>query len=153
MRGAVLILALVSASAAEAQLKKAPSPEGGWNFATTTFRADCALTGEMTVRKTGDNAFSCTFNAEWSCRSGPLRRVKTEQSCVATQAGAAFTVTSKLDRVISADPGETLTWLRQAYAPDNFEVTINGRGDQMDGMFKSYDSAPVKFRRKGELIS
>jgi hypothetical protein len=79
--------------------------------------------------------------------------VKTEQSCTAKQAGAAFTVTSKLNRVVSADPGETLSWLRQAYAPDNFEVTINPRGDRMDGMFKSYDSAPVRFRRKGELIS
>jgi hypothetical protein len=153
MRRAALLITLALTGAAEAQLRKPPSPEGDWSFTTAAFRADCALSGEMTVRRTGDNAFSCSFDAEWSCKSGPLRKVRTEQSCAATQAGTEFMVKSKLDRVVSADPGETLGWLRKAYAPDNFEVTINSRGDEMDGLFRSYDSAPVKFRRKTQLIS
>ena len=148
-----LALACAIAGGADAQLKKAPSPAGGWSFATNVFRANCTLAGEMTVRETSAGAFSCSFQADWTCKAGPLRAVRTKQTCVATQSGDQLVVTSKLAKIVSADPADTMDWLNTAYAPDNFEVTINRRGDEMDGLFRSYDTAPVKFRRKGELIS
>jgi hypothetical protein len=151
----LLSVALVCALAlpAAAQLKKSPSPEGEWRFATTAFRGGCTLSGDITLDETAANAFSCSFEANWTCTSGVLRSVKTQQSCTATQAGAKVLVTAKLDRIVSADPPDAMSWLKSAYAPDNFDVTINNRGDEMSGLFKSYDIAPVKFRRKAELIS
>ena len=40
----------------------------------------------------------------------------------------------------------------QAYAADHFTVKVNWRGDEMDGIFKSYGQAPVKFRKRLDLI-
>jgi hypothetical protein len=148
-----LVLACALALPAAAQLKKSPSPEGAWSFATNDFRGGCRLSGDITLTETKANAFSCSFEAKWTCDTGPLRSVRTQQSCSATQAGAKILVTAKLDKIVSADPADAMSWLKAAYAPDNFDVTINAHGDEMNGLFKSYDIAPVKFRRKAELIS
>ncbi len=148
-----LALACALAFPAAAQLKKSPSPEGAWQFATDDFRGGCRLAGDITLTETKANAFSCSFEAKWTCDAGPLRSVRTRQSCSATQAGAKILVTAKLEKIVSADPSDAMTWLKSAYAPDNFDITINRKGDEMTGLFKSYDIAPVKFRRKSELIS
>jgi hypothetical protein len=153
LRPLPLVLACALALPAAAQLKKSPSPEGAWSFATNDFRGGCRLSGDITLTETKANAFSCSFEAKWTCTSGPLRAVRTQQSCSATQAGAKILVTAKLDKVVSVDPPDQMVWVRTSYAPDNFDVTINTRGDEMNGLFKSYDIAPVKFRRKAELIS
>jgi hypothetical protein len=148
-----LVLACALALPAAAQLKKSPSPKGAWQFTTNDFRGGCRLAGDITLTETKTNTFSCSFEANWTCDTGPLRSVRTQQSCSATQAGAKILVTAKLDKIVSADPPDSMSWLKSAYAPDNFDVTINSRGDEMNGLFKSYDIAPVKFRRKNELIS
>jgi len=124
-----------------------------WSFATSDFRGGCKLEGNITLSETRADTFSCSFDANWTCPANALRSVRTKQSCSATQAGARILVTSKLDKIVSADPADSITWLKSAYAPDNFDVTINMRGDEMTGLFKSHDIAPVKFRRKAELIS
>jgi hypothetical protein len=147
------LLACALALPAAAQLKKPPSPEGAWSFATNEFRGGCRLAGDITLTRTTAGAFSCSFEAKWTCDTGPLRSVRTQQSCSATQAGAKILVTAKMEKIVSADPPDAMSWLKSAYAPDNFDVTINTRGDEMNGLFKSYDIAPVKFRRKAELIS
>jgi hypothetical protein len=41
----------------------------------------------------------------------------------------------------------------QRYAPDNFIVTINRSGNEMDGRFESIGTALVKFRRQQDLTS
>ena len=148
-----LVLACALALPAAAQLKKSPSPEGAWSFATNDFRGGCRLAGNITLTETKANTFSCSFEANWTCDAGALRSVRTQQSCSATQAGAKILVTAKLEKIVSADPADAMSWLKSAYAPDNFDVSINTRGDEMNGLFKSYDIAPVKFRRKSELIS
>lgn len=153
LRLLTLALACAVALPASAQLKKSPSPEGDWQFATTSFRDGCMLSGEINLNETKANTFSCAFEATWACKGGALRSVRTQQTCTATQTGAKVIVTAKLEKVVSADPAEAMSWLKTAYAPDNFDVTINTRGDEMTGLFKSHDIAPVKFRRKGELIS
>jgi len=153
MRLLPLALACALALPAAAQLKKSPSPEGTWQFVTNDFRGGCRLAGDIALTETKANTFSCSFEATWTCDGGALRSVRTQQSCTATQTGAKILVTAKLEKVVSADPVDALTWVKSAYAPDNFDLTINARGNEMNGMFKSYDTAPVKFRRKADLIS
>jgi len=81
------------------------------------------------------------------------RLVKTEQSCIATQAGDELVITSRMEKVSGVDPVTLTDFMVERYAPDNFSVTINSRGDAMEGTFKSYRTAPVKFRRRQELLS
>jgi hypothetical protein len=147
------VLACALALPAAAQLKKSPSAEGDWQFVTNDFRGGCKLAGEITLTETQANAFTCAFEANWTCTTGALHSVRTKQTCSATQIGAKVFVKAKLEKIVSADPPEAMSWLTSAYAPDNFDLSINNRGDEMTGLFKSYDVAPVKFKRKRELIS
>jgi hypothetical protein len=41
----------------------------------------------------------------------------------------------------------------QLYAADNFKVTINRKGNEMDGRFESIGTALVKFVRQQDLVS
>ena len=148
-----LAVGLLCAPVAAAQLKKSPSPTGEWGFKTEKMGYGCALFGEMSVRKTSDKTYSCTFRATWGCELRQPKSVVTDQSCIATQIGSQVVMTSKIDRIVSVDPADMMDFMRQRYAADHFEVTINPRGDQMDGIFHSYGEAPVIFRRKQELVS
>jgi hypothetical protein len=151
---AVLPLALVLAcGAAHAQLRKAPSPEGAWTFETDKIAYGCALHGDMRVKEAAANAFSCNFTAIWTCETRLPHSVKTEQTCIATQAGADLVMTSAMKAIISVDPPDMLKQMQQRYAADSFAVTISPIGDEMTGLFKSYSQAPVKFRRKLDLLS
>lgn len=157
-----LVLALLFASAGAivpetaAQLKKAPSPEGVWEFKTAELYDSCTISGEMDIRREGDETskrFTCTFRAVQACTRNSIRTIHTEQSCSATQTGSQVNIVSQVDKIVSTDPAELMRGMLQRYAPDNFRVSINPRGDQMDGMFESQGEAPVKFRRKQELTS
>jgi hypothetical protein len=155
-----LALALCASPLAMAQLKKAPSPAGNWEFKTAPLNDRCTISGEMQIRETGAGAgsksgkrFTCTFRAVQSCTSGDIRTIHTDQTCTLTQTGAKVSMVSKLERVVKTDPKELMNGMDRRYAPDNFYVTISPDGDVMDGMFESMGEAPVKFRRKGELLS
>lgn len=150
--------ALVAASipAASAQLKKAPSPEGRWEFKTAELYDSCTISGEMEIRSEGDKGaktFTCTFRAVQACTRGNIRTIHTDQSCSASQTGSQVNIISKVEKIVSTQPVELMKGMMQRYAPDNFKVSINPRGDEMDGMFESQGEAPVKFRRKQELTS
>ena len=153
---ALIVLAACSAPLAFAQLKKAPSPEGKWEFKTEILNDQCTISGEMQITELGEGdmrRFTCKFRAVQACTGGSIRTIQTDQSCTLTQTGPKISIISKVDRIVSTDPAELMKGMDRRYAADNFFVTINTRGDQMDGMFESMGEAPVKFRRKGELIS
>jgi len=154
---AVLVgFSLCAAPIALAQLKKAPSPEGTWDFKTAELNDKCTISGEMTIGETGSGdtrRFTCRFKAVQACTGGSIRKISTEQSCTLTQAGPKVTIISKVERIVATEPPELMKGMDRRYFPDNFYVSINTRGDEMEGMFESQGEAPVKFRRKGELIS
>jgi hypothetical protein len=154
--GLAIALALAATPFAVAQLKKAPSPAGNWEFKTAPLNDRCIIAGDMQIREVGAGAskrFSCTFRAVQSCTSGEIRTIHTDQTCTLTQAGAKVSMVSKLERVVKTDPKELMNGMDRRYAPDNFYVTITPDGDEMEGKFESMGEAPVKFRRKGELLS
>ncbi|SRR5690349_14421439 len=149
-----LPLVFVLAGAAEAQLKKAPSPEGEWSFKSSLMPDDCVLSGDMSVRK-ATTGFTCSFTASWACKTGNLPLItNTQQSCTATQTGSDIAITSKLGKVTGTKPAGMETLMVKSYLADNFSVTINAAGDEMDGRsFDPANHARIKFRRKDQLIS
>jgi hypothetical protein len=157
MRSLVLFLSFaIACPTASAQLRKAPSPEGVWEFKTAELYDSCTISGEMEIRLEGDKTskrYVCTFRAVQACTRGVIRTIHTDQSCSATQAGSQVNIVSKVDKIVSTEPPALMKGMFERYAPDNFRVSINPRGDQMDGMFESQGEAPVKFRRKQELTS
>ena len=146
------VLAAATLPAANAQVQKAPSPAGSWGFKTEKMGYGCALSGDMTITPTADKTFKCAFKAVWACELRLPKAVHTEQSCIATQAGFDVIVTSKLEKIGPVEPVEMSGAMKANYAADHFKITINTRGDEMDGLFKSYGQAPVKFRKHLELI-
>lgn len=160
MRSARLVLVIAIACAivpaASAQLKKAPSPEGVWEFKTVELYDSCTISGQMEIRREGDKdskRYACTFRAVQACTKGVIRTIHTDQSCSATQAGSQLNIVRKVDRIVSTDPADLMRDMFARYTPDNFKVAINPRGDEMTGMFESQGEAPVTFRRKQELVS
>lgn len=153
---ALVALATCASPLAFAQLKRAPSPEGKWEFKTALLDDRCTISGEMQITELGQGdsrRFVCKFRAVQACTGGGIKSIVTEQSCLLNQAGSKVTIISKLERIVSTDPAELIKGMDRRYAPDNFSITINSRGDQMEGMFESMGEAPVKFRRKGDLVS
>lgn len=141
---------------ASAQLKKAPSPAGVWEFSTAEMSDKCTISGEMKIVPDGSKsskAFTCTFKAVQDCTGGEIRTIHTEQSCSADQTGSSLNIISRVDKIVSVKPEALMKGMDKRYFPDNFKVTINVRGDEMDGMFESLGVAPVKFRRKQDLVS
>jgi hypothetical protein len=145
-------LAMLMLQGAHAQMKKAPSPAGSWGFATDKMGYGCALSGDMTIAPAAGKTHKCDFKAVWACELRMPKAVHTQQSCVVTQNGYDVVVTSKLDTIVKVDPTELMSAMQQRYAADHFLVTINVRGDEMDGLFKSYGQAPVKFRKRLDLV-
>lgn len=140
------------AQGAQARTPEPASPAGNWGFLTQDMGYGCALSGDIAITKTGDKTFRCTFKAVWACKLRLPKSVHTEQSCVATQSGDQVMITSKMEKVTNVQPIEMMEQMKQQYAADHFSVKINARGDEMDGMFRSYGSSPVKFRKHLELI-
>ncbi len=136
-----------------AQLKPAPSAAGNWSFKTGQLRGDCDISGEMQIRETAKRAYACSFKAVQICRGRLPRAIHTEQSCVATQAGDSVVITSKVEKIVSVDPDYLMEGMDRNYAPDNFKVTINRLGDEMDGRFESLSTSLVKFVRQQDLLS
>ena len=159
-RPTVVILAVAIALGmsplAAGQLKKAPSPAGNWEFKTAPLNDRCIIAGDMQIREIGSGTakrFSCSFHAVQSCTSGEIRTIHTDQTCQLTQTGSKVSMVSKVERIVKTDPKELMNGMDRRYMPDNFYVTISPDGDVMDGKFESMGEAPVKFRRKGELLS
>lgn len=142
-----------AAPAVVAQLKPAPSAAGSWTFKTGQLRGDCDITGDMVIRETARRSYSCTFKAVQTCRGRLPRAIHTEQSCIATQAGDAVVISSRVEKIVSVDPAELRQGMEKLYAADNFEVTINRRGDEMQGRFESLSTSIVKFVRQQDLVS
>ena len=148
-----LAASALAAPLVSAQLKPPPSAAGSWSFKTGQLRGDCDISGDMVIRETAKRTYICTFKAVQTCRGRLPRAIHTEQSCIATQTGDAVVVTSKVERIVSVDPKELMEGMDQLYAADNFKVTINRRGDEMDGRFESLTTAIVKFVRQQDLVS
>jgi len=136
-----------------AQLKPAPSPAGDWSFQTGELRGGCDISGDMIITETAKRTFSCTFKAVQTCKGRLPRTIHTEQSCIATQTSSEITITSKVEKIVSVDPDTMMPGMDDRYAADNFIVSINRRGDEMDGRFESIGTAMVKFRRRQDLVS
>lgn len=136
-----------------APVAAAQSPAGAWSFKTDELSDTCTMSGDMTVKETSKNSYSCTFKALQSCRLRDLKTIRTDQSCVATMVDKKLTITSKLERVTKVEPFWLSAGMEKRYAPDNFVVTIKPSGDEMTGMFESMGEAPVTFRRQQELVS
>jgi len=143
-----MALALPGASA---QTKRA-EPSGSWGFKSEPMGYGCVLSGDMTINKTSDRGYKCTFTAVWACKLRLPKSVETEQSCIATQTGDDVLITSRMSKVSKVDPADMMEMMRKNYAADHFTLKINARGDEMDGIFKSYGQAPVKFRKHLDLI-
>lgn len=143
----------LAAPVVNAQLKPAPSAEGNWSFKTGKLRGDCDISGDMVIRETAKRTYACTFKAVQICRGRLPRAIHTEQSCVATQAGDSVVITSKVEKIVSVDPKDMMDGMEANYAADNFNVTINRRGNEMDGRFESLSTAIVKFIRQQDLVS
>jgi hypothetical protein len=152
LAAALACFAVTSTAVANAQLKKAPSPVGSWGFETQPMGYGCTLNGEMSITQTGDKSYKCSFEAVWGCKLRLPKAVHTQQSCVATQSGQEVLITSRMEGISRVDPAEMMETMKANYAADHFKVTINWRGDEMDGMFSSYGQAPVKFRKHLDLI-
>ena len=149
-----LPLVVLLAGAAEAQLRKPASPEGEWSFKSSLMPDDCVLSGDMSVRKAA-SGFTCSFTASWACKKGrtPLV-INTQQTCTASQKGAAISIASKLGKIVSTQPAGMEKQMQNGYFPDNFEVTITADGDEMEGRaFDPANHARIRFERKRELIS
>jgi hypothetical protein len=136
-----------------APVAAAQSPVGVWGFMTDELYDSCTISGEMTIKQSSGKRFSCTFKAVQTCRLRLPKTIHTDQSCAAVQVGKQVSITSKVDRIVSVDPSVMRPGMEERYEPDNFIVTLNHGGDEMDGMFESLGTAPVKFRRKQELTS
>jgi hypothetical protein len=153
----LLTLTIAAAPVASAQLKKSPSPAGVWEFRTAELYDNCTISGQMEIRPEGDGTskrrFTCTFRAVQACTRGQIRTIHTDQSCSATQTGSQINIVSKVDKIVSTDPSALMKGMLGRYWPDNFKVAINPHGDEMVGEFESQGEAPVKFRRKQELVS
>lgn len=149
---ASIAIAVNLATPVRADPPRAPSPAGNWSFATETMGAGCKLSGEIAITKTADNAFKCSFRATWGCAQRLPRSVETQQSCIATQTGDDIVITSSMQKVAKVDPVVMTEEMKQRYAADHFNVKINKRGDEMNGIFRSYGQAPVKFRKHLDLI-
>lgn len=151
----LLIASLVCGLAltAEAQAPAARSPAGVWGFMTDELSDTCTISGEMTIKQSSGKRFSCTFKAVQTCRLRLPKAIHTDQSCAAVQIGQQVSITSQVDRIVSVDPLVMRKGMEDRYAPDNFVVTLDQGGDEMDGLFESLGTAPVKFRRKQELTS
>lgn len=143
-----IALALPGASAQP----KRHEPAGSWGFKSEPMSYGCVLSGDMTISQTSDKSYKCTFTAVWACKLRLPRSVQTEQSCIATQTGDNVIITSRMTKIGKVDPADMLEMMRQNYAADHFTLKINARGDEMDGIFKSYGQAPVKFRKRLDLI-
>jgi hypothetical protein len=131
----------------------AQTPAGVWSFMTDELYDSCTISGEMAIQQSSGKRFSCTFKAVQTCRLRLPKTIRTDQSCAAVQVGKQVSITSKVDRIVSVDPAIMRPGMEERYEPDNFIVTINPGGDEMNGMFESLGTAPVKFRRKQELTS
>lgn len=148
--GLLVVAGLASPTVADPP--RPPSPAGNWSFATETMGAGCKLSGDIAISRTAAGAFKCSFRAVWGCDLRMPRSVATEQSCIATQAGDDIVITSRMEKVVKVDPSVMTEEMRQRYAADHFNVKINARGDEMNGIFRSYGQAPVKFRKHLDLI-
>lgn len=155
MRFIVLALALACTAApiASAQLKKAGSPVGDWEFKTAEHPDSCTISGTMKVAATNKKgSFTCTFKAVQACTRREFKAIHTEQSCTIAQVGSSVEITAKVEKIVSVDPKWMITGMR--YAPDDFHVRINENGSEMIGDFESIgEIEPVKFWRTGELLS
>ena len=147
-----LVLAILVAGAM-APIASAQSPVGAWSFKTDELSDTCTMSGDMTIKETGKNGYSCRFKALQSCRVRELKTIHTDQSCIATMVDKKLTITSKLERVTKVEPFWLAAGMDKRYAPDNFVLTIKPSGEEMNGMFESMGEAPVIFRRQQELVS
>ncbi len=152
-RSALAALAVALLAMPALAESSAPSPTGRWAFETGVVNLDCKLNGEMTVWSTPQkNSFGCRFVAVQSCAGDPPLRFEVAQSCIATRKGAGLKITSKIDRVVSASPTGLLDAVKEGYAPDNFELTLNRTASEMTGMFHSLSEARVRFWRLEDLV-
>lgn len=148
MRAAILSLFALGA----ALPALAESYEGSWQFRTDRFQPNCTISGVMEIKKPNAKGVStCRFESVQFCPGGISYRVA--QDCTARTDKGTLTIMSKVTKVISVTPKESLNAVERSYAPDNFAVTLSKDASEMLGEFFSLSRAPVKFWRKKDLVS
>ena len=148
------LVAAFMAPAALGQATTSQSPAGNWTFKTAPLEDSCIISGEMTIIQVGQsNRYTCTFDAVQTCTRRLPTEIFTTQSCVGIQIGSQLGISSKLEKVQRVNPPSLRKGMDKQYAPDNFYVQLNKRGDEMDGKFESMGEASVKFRRHEDLVS
>lgn len=149
LRSACAVLSLAFAALAFAQEDSGVADiTGAWAFETDAYDLNpaddtyCSMTGELTLRATGDpDVFEGDLLAYESCRGA--RIFEAHQDVVAVRSGDALVITSTLRRVLPSPDN---------YRPDDFELTIVS-GALMTGELRSADIAPATFRRQAALVS
>jgi hypothetical protein len=130
---------LAAPSLAQAPVRQpAQAHLGAWSFKTQPYAGGCVLSGQMRITQPSAGPLSCRFNAVETC---PGRVSKATQTCAVSRTGNAVKITSK---VVHTDS--------PSYVPDNFEVELTSP-TEMRGMMRSFNSAPVVFRRSEQAIS
>lgn len=155
-----LLAVTVSAAQAVAQAPQ-PTPAGRWKFATTQMNNRCTMSGEMQVwrvRGLKPDAklpaqYACRFTAFQTCTGSFIQKIETQQTCSVQDKAGKLHFEAKIEKIGEVKPPEILEQVKTAYAPDNFLLQLNKKGDEMDGMFISLSEAPVKFVRIEELVS
>jgi hypothetical protein len=113
---------------------------GAWTFRAGKFENGCVMSGKITLKPAGKDAFTCALETHEVC---PGIEGGAKQSCTATRKGAKLSVKSK---VLSVDP------VFSNYAADDFELDIVS-GVYMKGQLHSAGTAPAEFFRGDAPIS
>ncbi len=138
---AALLMAGAAVAAEPKRAEAAKADIGGvWNFMTEAYGPTCRLSGTVIVAApAADGKRPCSISAQERC-AGLV--VASKQVCTAERKGDALAISASIK---SVEP-------QVSYAPDNFELTIESSA-RMNGMLRSYNSAPVLFFRGEAPVS
>ncbi|MEP7211208.1 MAG: hypothetical protein ABI740_10260 [Alphaproteobacteria bacterium] len=131
---------------------------GSWKFRTDALPSNgCFISGDIAFTKTAKaDEFACVFVSQEDCLNadGVKTFQKVRQSCSAHVAGRQVVITSKVERMLDAGPASLRERLMRfsSYAPDNFAVELNNKGE-LTGQFQSLQKSGVRFWRDVDLVS
>ncbi|MEZ6031227.1 MAG: hypothetical protein R3C46_15975 [Hyphomonadaceae bacterium] len=152
--------ALISVSQAASRQQTSTDLSGPWRFQSGTFDGDCKMSGGVSLRPSGKaGQYACDLIVETHCRNpddGLYEYWRVKQTCTATQTGASVRITGKIGRVEDArwfdEPIDAEN--RTTYVPDNFELTLDRGGDEMNGqMVDRVRRVSARMWRESELVS
>lgn len=149
-------LAILSATICAPALAQKPAADpltGFWKFETKPINQNCKLSGDMEIMKEKSGGYTCKFVSVQSCTGEPPIEIKVAQSCSVKQASKKVVMQSTITRIVSVKPKDLSDIVKERYAPDHFNVTLNATGSEMTGIFHSIGEATVRFWRPDALTS